>query len=332
MASHLVENPTECSRNVFREALTRAEITLPKLVVHALWYVSDKSGCSHSSMRRVSDLQDRLVMYLSTGQCYESVRGLFFDELHVPTLQDIPRDEVRAAFVQVDEKTGFCGVIDTHEVCELMRLLSQQGMSLPVVEKTFKQLKLHIDEDALKEAFVMVDTNSDDNIDLTEFLCMIDRLIDTILPKKIFSLMGMQPQQILFKVVGMGMSMLTMCAFLSIALGAFHVDVKKEAADMGQSFLRAGLAGLAALGLRRESSMDDLEKQYQVARVHLYRLTGVSNSQLETRRRAYMASGSSVGGTATLKRRGQAQGAGGGNRGGTMKEEEEEEKDEDEAE
>ena len=71
-----------------------------------------------------------LRMYLSSGMFYEALRNLIVNELHVPTLHVLDGKEIKAAFKQVDEKTGCCGVIDPHEVSELLLLLSQEGMDL----------------------------------------------------------------------------------------------------------------------------------------------------------------------------------------------------------
>jgi len=185
----------------------------------------------------------------------------------------------------VDEKTGQCGVIDPHEVQELLILLSQEGMDLQVVQTSFLELKLNLLEDSVYDSFTAVDTNCDDKIDMTEFLALVDRLVDLVLPDTIFGFMSLQPQQIIMDVVLKVTMILTMFLFVFVSLNAFHVDVGREAASAGSSIIRAALAGLALLGLRGDNSPEYMEKQYQVAKEQLYRLTGISRSQLEARRR-----------------------------------------------
>eukprot|EP00931_Biecheleriopsis_adriatica_P037294 TRINITY_DN21397_c0_g2_i2.p1 TRINITY_DN21397_c0_g2~~TRINITY_DN21397_c0_g2_i2.p1 ORF type:complete len:2222 (-),score=565.91 TRINITY_DN21397_c0_g2_i2:72-5774(-) len=307
-----VENNTkEVSLAIFREALEKAEFTLPKSSIEALWYSADKSVCSHSSLRRVTDLEDRLVMYLSTGLTFEAVRNLIFNELQVPSLQELKLKEIQAAFTQVDEKTGCCGVIDPHEVSELFLLLSQEGMTLSVVQTSFESLKLNIHEDTVHDAFIMVDTNCDDKIDMTEFLALFDTLVEDLLPDEIFRLMGLQMQQIWVNVLGKIATILTMFLFIFVSLNAFHVDVSKEAAGAGSSIIRAALAGLALLGLRNDNSPEYLERQYNMAKEHLYRLTGVTRSQLEARRRTgTLGAGAAMAGKSRLMM--QRRGGGGG--------------------
>ena len=81
---------------------------------------------------------------MSSGMFFESVRTLITNELQVPTLHGLDAkdgarptcrsschllgcsnaysmrsdllQEIKAAFKQVDEKTGCCGIIDPHEV------------------------------------------------------------------------------------------------------------------------------------------------------------------------------------------------------------------------
>lgn len=292
LQKNLVERTSEVSLQIFKSALHMAEFTLPPSSVEALWYSADKAqmvgskSMERASLRQVKDLEDRLVMYLSGGMFYESLRGLIVNELHVPSLHSLDAKEIAAAFKQVDEKTGCCGVIDPHEVSELLLLLSQEGMDLTVVQQSFDQLRVHLDPEAVQDAFMMVDTNCDDKIDLTEFLSLIDRMVDTMIPDAIFEYMGLQRHQIFWGVILKVVTILTMFLFVFVSLNAFHVDVGEKAASAGSSSIRAALAGLALLGLRNDNSPEYMEKQANIAKEQLYRITSVSRSQLEARRRS----------------------------------------------
>ena len=292
LQKNLVERTTEVSLQIFKAALQMAEFTLPPSSVEALWYSADKAQMvgsktmERASLRQVKDLEDRLVMYLSGGMFYESLRGLIVNELHVPSLHSLDAKEIAAAFKQVDEKTGCCGVIDPHEVSELLLLLSQEGMDLAVVQQSFDQLRVHLDHEAVQDAFMMVDTNCDDKIDLTEFLSLIDRMVEQIIPDAIFEYMGLQRYQIFWGVILKVLTILTMFLFVFVSLNAFHVDVGEKAASAGSSSIRAALAGLALLGLRNDNSPEYMEKQANIAKEQLYRITSVSRSQLEARRRS----------------------------------------------
>lgn len=323
MQKNIVEKTSEVSLHIFKEALKMAEFTLPPSSVEALWYSADKAQMAgnkaqeRASLRQVKDLEDRLVMYLSNGMFYEALRNLIVNELHVPSLHVLDGKEIKAAFKQVDEKTGCCGIIDPHEVSELLLLLSQEGMDLSVVLHSFDQLRLHLDPEAVQDAFMMVDTNCDDKIDLTEFLSLIDRLVEDVLPDAIFEYMGLQRHQIFWGVILKVMTILTMFLFVFVSLNAFHVDVGEKAASAGSSSIRAALAGLALLGLRSDMSPEYMEKQANIAKEQLYRITSVSRSQLEARRRGAGLQGRQ------LTRRG---GTGGGlTISGTKQREEEEE-------
>ncbi|CAK9112978.1 EF-hand domain-containing protein, partial [Durusdinium trenchii] len=272
MQKNIVEKTSEVSLHIFKEALKMAEFTLPPSSVEALWYSADKAQMAgnkaqeRASLRQVKDLEDRLVMYLSNGMFYEALRNLIVNELHVPSLHVLDGKEIKAAFKQVDEKTGCCGIIDPHEVSELLLLLSQEGMDLSVVLHSFDQLRLHLDPEAVQDAFMMVDTNCDDKIDLTEFLSLIDRLVEDVLPDAIFEYMGLQRHQIFWGVILKVMTILTMFLFVFVSLNAFHVDVGEKAASAGSSSIRAALAGLALLGLRSDMSPEYMEKQANIAK------------------------------------------------------------------
>eukprot|EP00913_Durusdinium_trenchii_P023755 g22310.t1 len=136
----------------------------------------------------------------------------------------------------------------------------------------------------------MVDTNCDDKIDLTEFLSLIDRLVEDVLPDAIFEYMGLQRHQtlgdttgalasgggapeglqssllIFWGVILKVMTILTMFLFVFVSLNAFHVDVGEKAASAGSSSIRAALAGLALLGLRSDMSPEYMEKQANIAK------------------------------------------------------------------
>jgi len=324
MQKKLVENTDEVSLQIFKDALEKAEFTLPTSSVEALWYAADKTKCTHPSLRQVRDLEDRLVMYMSSGMFFESVRTLITNELQVPTLHGLEAKEIKAAFKQVDEKTGCCGIIDPHEVCELLLLLSQEGMDLQTVQASFQQLHMNLDPDAIQDAFMIVDTNCDDKIDLTEFLSLIDKLVDQVIPESIFEYMGLLRHQILSNVVMKVTTILTMFLFVFVSLNAFHVNVGQKATTAGSSMIRAALAGLALLGLRNDNSPEYMEKQYNIAREQLYRITGVSRSQLEARRRGAAGGGLGLGiGMSFAK--GRARRGGGG--GGSMFNKDEEEED-----
>ncbi|CAE7762700.1 unnamed protein product, partial [Symbiodinium microadriaticum] len=313
MQKKLVENTDEVSLQIFKDALEKAEFTLPTSSVEALWYAADKTKCTHPSLRQVRDLEDRLVMYMSSGMFFESVRTLITNELQVPTLHGLDAKEIKAAFKQVDEKTGCCGIIDPHEVCELLLLLSQEGMDLQTVQASFQQLHMNLDPDAIQDAFMIVDTNCDDKIDLTEFLSLIDKLVDQVIPESIFEYMGLLRHQILSNVVMKVTTILTMFLFVFVSLNAFHVNVGQKATTAGSSMIRAALAGLALLGLRNDNSPEYMEKQYNIAREQLYRITGVSRSQLEARRRGAAGGGLGLGiGMSFAKGRARRGGGGGG--------------------
>eukprot|EP00929_Paragymnodinium_shiwhaense_P111626 TRINITY_DN79970_c0_g1_i1.p1 TRINITY_DN79970_c0_g1~~TRINITY_DN79970_c0_g1_i1.p1 ORF type:complete len:2493 (+),score=634.37 TRINITY_DN79970_c0_g1_i1:120-7598(+) len=285
---NLVEHTEDCSLQVFREVLQRAEITLPQVVADAIWMAADREGCLHPSLRKVNDLEDRVVLYLSKGLCYESARALVRDELQVPTLQALDEEAVKAAFNQVDEKTGMVGFIEPREVNEMILLLGQNGMTQPVLDQAFKRLKMNLPEETVKAAFLMMDTNSDDVIDMAEFLGMIDYFIGKLIPQQVFDVMDMNVQQVAKKLILTLVTLSTVCLFLVISLTAFQVEVTKSAGNgaAGASFLRAGLAVAAAIGLRRDATSDDQDTRFQQARENLYRLMGVTQSELETRRRA----------------------------------------------
>ncbi|CAE7273341.1 unnamed protein product [Symbiodinium pilosum] len=244
MQKALVENTDEVSLQIFKDALDKAEFTLPTSSVEALWYAADKTKCTHPSLRQVKDLEDRLVMYLASGMFFESVRTLITNELQVPTLHSLDPKEIKAAFKQVDEKTGCCGIIDPHEV-----------------QASFQQLHMNLDAEAIQDAFMMdasanvfvkgnlcglygprlysmqLASNSQ-YITVQEFLSLIDKLVDQVIPEAIFEYMGLLRHQMLA------------CRCNVVSLNAFHVNV-----------------GLALLGLRNDNSPEYMEKQYNIARV-----------------------------------------------------------------
>ncbi|OLQ01020.1 hypothetical protein AK812_SmicGene16254 [Symbiodinium microadriaticum] len=199
------------------------------------------------------------------------------------------------------------------KVCELLLLLSQEGMDLQTVQASFQQLHMNLDPDAIQDAFMIVDTNCDDKIDLTEFLSLIDKLVDQVIPESIFEYMGLLRHQILSNVVMKVTTILTMFLFVFVSLNAFHVNVGQKATTAGSSMIRAALAGLALLGLRNDNSPEYMEKQYNIAREQLYRITGVSRSQLEARRRGAAGGGLGLGiGMSFAKGRARRGGGGGG--------------------
>ncbi|CAJ1367581.1 unnamed protein product [Effrenium voratum] len=123
--------------------------------------------------------------------------------------------------------------------------------------------------------------------------------------------MGLQRHQIFRNVMLKVITILTMFLFVFVSLNAFHVDVGEKAASAGSSTIRAALAGLALLGLRNDNSPEYLEKQYTIAKEQLYRITGVSRSQLEARRRTG-ALGAGAAGAGFGKRFARRGGGGGG--------------------
>jgi len=288
LKTNMIQRTSECSLAVFKEVLVKAEITIPEIVVEQLWWNSDKEKCLHPSLRHISDLEDRVVMYLSRGLCYESARSLVQDELVVPTLQVKSDAEVKAAFEQVDDKTGKVGFIEPREVNEILLLLSLQGMSLAGIQSSFKRLNISFAEDEVKGAFLMMDTNADDVIDMSEFLGMIDYLIDVIIPKEVFSSLQLTAKQVAVKVSAAAITAIAILMFVFISLGAFQVDVSKGATSQSSSLIRAGLALVAAMGLRKDSAFggDDDDLRFAAARDFLYLKLGVTQSQLETKRRS----------------------------------------------
>merc|ERR1719487_171803 len=130
-------------------------------------------------------------------------------------------------------------------------------MNLKAVNKLFKDLNLNLSEGNIKDSFLMMDTNADDLIDVPEFLGMIDYIIDPLIPDMIFEKLNMKPQQQAMKLVGLMVISVLIILFIVISMGAFHVEVGKGAAGMGASLMRAGIAIVAVLGLRRDSDGDD---------------------------------------------------------------------------
>eukprot|EP00928_Gymnodinium_smaydae_P046318 TRINITY_DN3084_c0_g7_i1.p1 TRINITY_DN3084_c0_g7~~TRINITY_DN3084_c0_g7_i1.p1 ORF type:complete len:2646 (-),score=570.29 TRINITY_DN3084_c0_g7_i1:479-7402(-) len=289
-----MENNTECSLQVFKEALIMAEITIPDVVVDALWFAADKDKCNHPSLRKILDLEDRLVMYLSKGLCFESARILVYDELQSPTMQTRSLEAIRTAFRQVDDKTGQVGFIEPREVNEMLLLLAQDGVSLSTLQQGFRKLKISIPDDIVKAAFLMMDTNSDDVIDMPEFLGMIDYFIDALLPEQVFRALGMSPQQVVSALLLTGLAFAIILLFVFVSMGAFQVQVSDAASSTGSSMIRAGIAVVAALGLRRDTSEEDLDKRFGAVREQLYGMMGVTQSQLEARRRASVSGLSGV--------------------------------------
>jgi len=280
-------NNRDCSLPVFKDVLKRAQISLPDLVAEALWYAG-KGGDLHASLRNARDLEDRLVMYLSKGLCYESVRSLVFDELQTSSLQTITENELRVIFTQMDQKTGRCGFAEPHEVHELICLMSQHGMTCTRLIQAFKRLKMTFEDKSIKSAFMLMDTNADDDIDLPEFLGLIDHLIVSVIPQAIFSYLNLEPWQVLARLTLASATLCIVFLFIFISLSAFQVKLSGNNTDAGAgaSLIRAGLALVAALGLRREANNDEeREGLYTIARERLYYLTGVTQSQVEARRR-----------------------------------------------
>ena len=99
-----------------------------------------------------------------------------------------------------------------------------------------------------------------------EFLSLIDRLVEDVLPDAIFDYMGLQRHQIFWGVIMKVLTILTMFLFVFVSLNAFHVDVGEKAASAGSSSIRAALAGLALLGLRNDNSPEYMEKQANIAK------------------------------------------------------------------
>jgi hypothetical protein len=66
LKTFLSDTKDEVSLPVFQEVLEKADVTLPSEVVEALWFNGD-SQCKHSSLRKVSDLEDRVAMYFDPG-------------------------------------------------------------------------------------------------------------------------------------------------------------------------------------------------------------------------------------------------------------------------
>lgn len=287
LTKNVVEVTSEVSKEVFIQVLKRANISIPPIVAEYLWLSAD-DNCSHSSLRRVKDLEDRLVMYLSKGLVVESVRSLIFDELQVPALQQLRDTDVKSAFDQVDDKTGQCGFLEPHEVQQMIRLIAQEGMTLDMLSQTFDRLKLHFPEKDVKAAFLMMDTNSDDVIDMPEFLGMVDYFIVSLIPNQIFGALGLQVQQIGMKLLGALIISLIVLLFILISLGAFQVGLSGRSKD-GASWVRAGIALAAVAGLKGDASEDNQDKLYFRARQKLYDMMGVSSSQMEMRRRSNAA-------------------------------------------
>eukprot|EP00435_Cladocopium_sp_Y103_P068411 s6_g31.t1 len=316
LQKNLVERTNEVSLQIFKSALHMAEFTLPPSSVEALWYSADKAqmvgskSMERASLRQVKDLEDRLVMYLSGGMFYESLRGLIVNELHVPSLHSLDAKEIAAAFKQVDEKTGCCGVIDPHEVSELLLLLSQEGMDLTVVQQSFDQLRVHLDPEAVQDAFMMVDTNCDDKFlcrkwgleqalpgrelsasSVEEFLSLIDRMVDTMIPDAIFEYMGLQRHQIFWGVI--------LKDYVPLRFRLPERFPRGRGRESRVSWLlldssSLGRPGVAGVTQRQQSRIhgeageyrQGLDDSWVIWSEQLYRITSVSRSQLEARRRS----------------------------------------------
>jgi hypothetical protein len=292
LRKEVVEGTEGCSQGVFKKVLKMANVNMEEVIADALWMASDiwvehrQDGIDikHESLRNVADLEDRVVMYFSKGLGFESVRSLIFDELQVPLLQQMGELEIRTAFDAVDDKTGQCGCLEPHEIMQMVRLLTKNGMHLNMMTDMFKKLKMNLSEDYIRDSFLAMDTNADDLIDVPEFLGMIDLIITTLVPQMIFERLEMQPQHIIRRLLLLLCGSVIMLTFIVISIGAFQVEVSKGSAGMASSLMRAGIAIVAVLGLRRDAGDEDQDKMFK-ARGYVYEIMGVSASQMEARKR-----------------------------------------------
>jgi len=260
LKQEVVEVTSEVSATVFKQVLKHANVSIPPVVAESLWESAEPGGEPggdqkklHPWLRKVSDLEDRVVMYLAKGLIAESVRSLIFDELQAPSLQQLHESEVQAAFSQVDEKTGQCGFLEPHELQQMIRLLAQEGMTLDMLLNTFTRLKLRIPEKEVKKAFLMMDTNADDVIDVPEFLGMADYFILELIPNEIFGALGLQVQQIAMALLGAFCISIVILLFVLISLGAFQVELNAGGSN-GAAWVRAGIAIGAVAGLKGDNS------------------------------------------------------------------------------
>jgi len=170
----------------------------------------------------------------------------------------------------------------------LVIFIAQAGMSLADLMRSLKRLGCDFPENDIKEAFLLLDTSGDDLMDLPEFLGLIDYIIVRLIPQEILRVMGLQPQQVILRLIFAVFMLVAVFLFIFISLGAFQVNVhvNSGAAGGGASIVRAGLALLAVVALKRESSEEDEERFFKNARDRLYAMMGVTHNQIDARRRA----------------------------------------------
>mmetsp|Transcript_23786 Transcript_23786/g.76653 ORF Transcript_23786/g.76653 Transcript_23786/m.76653 type:complete len:1297 (-) Transcript_23786:116-4006(-) len=297
LRENLVQNTGECSLQVLQKVLERCELTLPRIVVTSLYHSAKPTDNFNDSwnLRKVSDLEDRIVMYLVKGLPAESVEALIFDVLSVPSLQDIGKAELKFIFQQVDTKLGTNGFLEPREIRALITFLGQAGMSLADLLKSLKTLGCDFPELKIKEAFLLLDTSGDDLMDLPEFLGLMDYVIVRLIPQEIMRVMGLEPQQVILRLVVAVLTLLSVFLFVFVSLGAFHVEIAVDSDSSGSAatMIRTGIALLAVVALKRDGSEEDEERFFKDARERLYAMMGVTHSQIDARRRAmgYSAGG-----------------------------------------
>jgi len=277
---HFLVEDDFCTLPLFTAALQKAGLTLPPQVVETIYCAGEKVDGKRG--RKVSSLEDRVVMYLATGLPEETSHALIFDHLDVHSLQDKGKLEVTRCFRNVDEKTGVCGFIHPREAIEMLKLMAFNGMSLQVLEDCFKKLRCQFPEGSVKAAFAILDTDGDDTIDLSEFLCIIDYLITSVIPNEVVKRLGMTPQQIIVELI---LTFATLCMvflFIFISLGAFQVKVTDSASGQASTLIRSGVGVTAALGLRFERVGNDDTKLAERVRENFHAMLGVTSTQVDS--------------------------------------------------
>jgi len=299
LRKNLVQNSGECSLEVLQKVLERCELTLPRIVVTSLYHSARPTENFQESwpLRKVSDLEDRIVMYLVKGLPAEACESLIFDVISVPSLQDISKAELKHTFRSIDNKLGTNGFLEPREIKALIVHLGQAGMNYNQVLVALKRLGCDFPEKQVKEAFLLLDTSGDDLMDMPEFLGLMDYIIVRLIPQEILRVMGLEPQQVVLRLIFAVLTLMAVFLFIFVSLGAFHVEIEmsSQSSASGASMVRAGLALLAVVALKRDASEEDEERFFKNARERLYAMMGVTHSQIDARRRAMGISLGSIG-------------------------------------
>lgn len=290
LREELVARSDECSMEIFREVLDKVEISLPRIVITDIFYSGERTTDEtreNLPMRRVRDLEDRLTMYLSLGACKESVVSLIQDEVTMQSLLAISSQELKLSFQTIDSKLGDNGYLEPQEVLEMLIFLAQDGMSMLKLLESLKRLGMRFPERAIRDSFMAMDTNGDDNMDLPEFLGLFDYIIMRIIPQEIIIAMGYSTQQILAKMLTFAAVSSMVLLFVGVSLSALQVNMNASTknAEESTALIRGGLGGLAVFALKRDTTEEDKDRFFRTARARLYDMLGVTESYVNARRR-----------------------------------------------